>query len=162
MIMNEIEQIDVGEGAGDALLAGCLGLFPHVRLRVTGQCMSPEINEGETVLIASPSRHTPRVGEIVLARHANGLRLHRLVWKWPLCSRRLFWLTKADRARFCDPRIAPGAVLGTVVAVESAGAERAWGKARVRRAGRSFAEGLAAWSRVRFGRFGRFGLRGKS
>lgn len=151
MVMNQIEQVDVAEGVGDALLAECLEVFPHVRLRVTGQCMSPELKEGETVLIASPSLHKPRVGEIVLARHAGGLRLHRLVWKWPVFSRQLFWLTKADRSRLCDPRIAPGAVLGTVVAVEPVGAERAWGKARIRRAGRSFAQGLAAWSRARVG-----------
>lgn len=154
--MNRIEQVDVAEGVGDALLAGCLGMFPHVRLRVTGQCMSPELNEGETVLIASLSRHKPRCGEIVLARHADGLRLHRLVWKWSLFSRRLFWLTKADRSRFCDPRIAPGAVLGTVVAVESAGAARRLGRGRCHRTAQSFAEGLWNWSR------GRLGLEGQA
>ena len=151
MVMNEIEQVDVGRGVGDALLAGCVGLFPHVRLRVRGQCMSPEINEGERVLIVSTSLHTPRVGEVVLARHAEGLRLHRLVWKWPVLSGRLFWLTKADRSRFCDPRIAPGSVLGTVVAVESPGSVRRLGKGRLHRAAQSFAEGLWTWSRGRLG-----------
>lgn len=151
MVTTRIEQVDVAEEGGDALLAGCLGLFPHVRLRVTGQCMSPEINEGETVLIAAPSLHTPRVGEVVLARHANGLRLHRLVWKCPVFSRRLFWLTKADRSRFCDPRIASSAVLGTVVAVESAGVTRRLGRGRRQRTAQSFTEGLWTWSRGRLG-----------
>ncbi len=156
MASNRIEQFDTAEGIGDALLAGCLGLFPHVRLRVTGQCMSPDLNEGETALIASPSHHKPRVGEIVLARHADGLRLHRLVWKWPVLSGRSCWLTKADRSWSCDPRIEPGAVLGTVVAVEADGAARRIGRGRLARAARSFTEGLWTWSR------GRLGLEGQA
>jgi hypothetical protein len=76
--------------------------------------MEPALKAGEAVLLVSARSHRPRVGDVVLARHAAGLRLHRLVWAPPLAR----WRTKADRASAWDPGLRPRDVLGTVVAIE--------------------------------------------
>lgn len=98
----------------DAVARDCLSAFPSARLKVTGTCMAPVLREGETVVLTSPRDRRPRFGDVVLARIPHGLRLHRVVWGWPLPGRvRL----QADRGRLWDPSIEPGAVLATVIGV---------------------------------------------
>ena len=131
---------------GEELLRDCLASFPHVRLTVTGRCMEPALCDGEKVHLVGASRRRPRVGDVVLARQRDGLRLHRLVWGPPLVRSGAPWRTKADRGRLLDPPLAADAVLASVEAVEARPGTRP------RRPGRallSLARGIAA--RLRLG-----------
>ena len=125
----------------EAIVQTALELFPRVHLTVTGTCMVPALVPGRRVAIVSSARRRPLWGDIVLVRHPEGLRLHRLVWRWPFSRT---WLTKGDRAVLCDPRRTAGDVLGTVIALEERGARR--------RAFVSLVQGLRAWSWTRLGR----------
>jgi hypothetical protein len=78
--------------------------------------MEPALHAGEAVLIVPARTRRPRLGDVVLARHAVGLRLHRLVWAPPGAR----WRTKADRAGALDPALRSSDVLGSVVAVVGA------------------------------------------
>ena len=131
---------------GEELLRDCLGSFPHVRLTVTGRCMEPALRHGEKVHLVGAARRPPRVGDIVLARQKDGLRLHRLVWGPPLARARGAWRTRADRGLLLDPPLAATDVLASVDVVEDRPG------ARARRTGRallSLASALAA--RLRLG-----------
>jgi hypothetical protein len=109
----------VDEARADALLRGCLAEFPQARLTVTGACMTPALLPGDVAIVEAARGRRPRLGEIVLVRLAEGLRLHRLV---PGPRRRgSFRRTKADRAACWDHPFAPEDLLGTVVAVERGG-----------------------------------------
>jgi hypothetical protein len=126
---------------GEELLRECLASFPHVRLTVTGRCMEPALLHGEKVHLVGASRRRPRVGDVVLARQKEGLRLHRLVWGPPLAPSGSPWRTKADQGRRLDPPLAAADVLASVAAVEGRP------RSRPRRAGRallSLAGGIAA------------------
>jgi hypothetical protein len=103
---------------GEELLVDCLASFPHVRLTVTGSCMEPALAHGERVRLVSAARRRPRVGDVVLARQKQGLRLHRLVLGPPLVPVWVPWRTKADRGLLLDPPLAAGDVLATIVSVE--------------------------------------------
>jgi hypothetical protein len=103
---------------GEELLRECLASFPHVRLTVTGRCMEPAIAHGEKVRLVSAARQAPRVGDIVLARQKEGLRLHRLVFGPPLAPPFSSWRTKADRGLLLDPPLRAADVLASVVSVE--------------------------------------------
>ncbi len=138
-----------GAGTSEAVLRECLNTFPHIRMRVTGTCMVPDLHPGDTVSIASPDRRRPKWGKIVLVRHRDGLRLHRLVWRWPFASDRFPWLTKADRSVHCDPRVSSANLLGTVVQNEGASPAGRMGNARFRKTARSLAAGLIAWGQGR-------------
>jgi hypothetical protein len=129
----------------EELLRDSLAAFPHVRLTVTGHCMEPALLHGEKVRLVGATRRRPRVGDVVLARQAQGLRLHRLVWGPPF-ARGSAWRTKADRGRLLDPPLAADAVLASVEALEARPG------ARPRSALRAFvslARGIAA--RLRMG-----------
>ncbi len=136
--MAEIELAEVSTEVSEAVLADCLEAFPHVRLVVTGECMRPALGPGAAVLVARPALRSPRFGDVVLLRHPEGLRLHRLVWGPPLALRS--WRTKGDRSERWDPGISPGDVLGTVIAVEG----KAQAGRHVRVALRSLARALLA------------------
>lgn len=110
-----------GRGLAEAALRDCLADFPAVRFTVTGRCMDPVIRDGDRVVLAAPSRHPPRFGDIVLVRQEDGLRLHRLVWCPSLAGPRRSWRTRADRGDRLDPPFSSGDLLGSVVAVERAG-----------------------------------------
>jgi hypothetical protein len=139
------ETLEPPAATAEAILADCLRSFAHVRLTVTGECMGPALRPGDTVLVAEPSRRPPRFGDVVLFRHPEGLRLHRLVWAPPLAGIGSAWRTKGDRARRWDPHISSGDVLGTVIAVE--GRDSAAG---VPTALRSLAQALVASARDRW------------
>jgi len=121
----------------EEVLRDCLDSFPWVRLTVTGNCMLPALAEGAKVHLVGAARQRPRLGDVVLARGRDGLRLHRLVWGPPLALPGTRWRTKADRGRLLDPPLDSSDVLATVVAVEDRPDERA------RRPGK------AAWSLAR-------------
>jgi hypothetical protein len=142
-----IPSLDASDAFQDAVLRECLASFPHVRLTVTGDCMCPGLASGETVLLTAAAQRRPWLGDVVLVRQAEGLRLHRLVWGPPL-TRGGAWRTQADRGPIWDPRVRAEDVLATVVAVERAGRlERVGGfAAGLRLLGR----GLRAWARGRW------------
>jgi hypothetical protein len=126
---------------GEEVLRDCLASFPHVRLTVTGRCMEPALRHGERVILVDASRRRPRLGDVVLARQREALRLHRLVWGPPLARAGSPWRTKADRGLRLDPPLAAADVLASVAAVEGRPS------ARPRRAARallSLAGGIAA------------------
>jgi putative nucleotidyltransferase-like protein len=131
---------------GEEVLRECLASFPQVRLTVTGHCMEPALRHGDKVLLVGASRRRARLGDVVLARQREGLRLHRLVWGSPLAWPGSSWRTKADRGLRLDPPLAAADVLASVAGVEGRP------KARPRRAARallSLAGGIAA--RLRMG-----------
>jgi hypothetical protein len=115
-------QTPAGDGVevpfAEELLRDCLASFPHVRLTVTGRCMEPALAHGEKVHLVSAERRRPRVGDVVLARQKQGLRLHRLVFGPPLAPPGTRWRTKADRGRLLDPPLLAEDVLAKVVRVE--------------------------------------------
>jgi signal peptidase I len=80
--------------------------------------MRPSLRAGDRVVVRAASQRPPRVGDIVLARYASGVRLHRLVVGRSLRGLARGLRTKADRARFLDPPLPPSDLLGTVVACE--------------------------------------------
>jgi hypothetical protein len=96
------------------VLRDCLEGFSRLRLTVTGDCMRPALQPGDTVVLAPVRMVSPRFGDVVLLRHPAGLRLHRLIW----CPPRLRWRTKGDRAPFCDPAVRGADLLATVVSAE--------------------------------------------
>jgi Uncharacterised nucleotidyltransferase len=126
---------------GEELLRDCLAEFPHVRLTVTGRCMEPAIAHGEKVQLVSAARRRPRLGDVVLSRQKEGLRLHRLVFGPPLAPPGSRWRTKADRGRLLDPPLDAGDVLASIVSVDGRPAAR---PRRFLRALASLAGGLAA------------------
>jgi hypothetical protein len=109
------------EGLWNAALEDGLLAFPFVRLTVTGSCMAPALVEGDHSELVSTTRRHPLLGEIVLVRFKDGLRLHRLVWGPPFARARGPWRTRADRGIGLDPAIDPAQVLAVAVAVEGRG-----------------------------------------
>jgi len=138
-----------GAEVSEAILRECLETFPHIRMRVTGNCMIPDLCPGDTVSIVSRTRRLPRWGDIVLVRLGDGMRLHRLVWRWPFASERRLWLTKPDRSAVCDPRVSHADLLGIVVAIEGASPGRRSPDARLGKTLSSLVTGLVAWARIR-------------
>ncbi len=115
----QIDSIEVSQDLAETAFRDLLGAFPHIRFRVTGSCMAPDLGPGDAVHLVRPALKRPRFGDIVLRRQAEGLRLHRLVWNPPavIGAPR----TRADRALLWDPPLASGDVLGTVAWVEGKG-----------------------------------------
>lgn len=131
----------------DAILRDCLRAFPFVQLTVTGECMRPALLPGERVRLVSPDERPPRVGDVVLARHPEGLRLHRLVWGPPFALPGTLWRTQADRGALWDPALSPSDVLGTV---DDAGRmPRAGAFGRWITSLRSLLRGTRTWVRLR-------------
>ena len=137
--MSSLASVAWSEAASEAAVRDLLCDFPSVRLRVTGGCMGPEIVDGATVLLRRAQSVPPRVGDVVLARHPEGLRLHRLVWAPARAGRG--WRTQADRAVFFDPRLPREAILATVVEVQGRGGS----PRRVGRAVSSLLRSLLGW-----------------
>lgn len=111
----------------------CLDAAGAARLQVSGSCLEPRLLDGERVRLEPPAVRPPRFGDLVLAPHPDGLRLHRVVWPLPgLRSRRL--RTQADRSPCPDAALGPSAVLATVAGIERAGgwvaARDRWAAAR--------------------------------
>jgi hypothetical protein len=116
---HEVAAACVDDARAAALLRGCLAEFPQARLTVTGECMAPALLPGDVALLAPARLRRPRLGEVVLVRLAEGMRLHRLV---PGPRRHgSFRRTKADRSACWDPPFAASDLLGAVVGVERAG-----------------------------------------
>ncbi len=110
---SEILPFEAPAALSDALLRDVLATFRYARMRVTGECMRPTLLPGDVAIVASAERRPPRIGDVVLVRHAEGLRLHRLVLKW-----KGSWRTMGDRTTRLDASVGAGSILGTVAAVE--------------------------------------------
>ncbi|MBN2371471.1 MAG: S24/S26 family peptidase [Vicinamibacteria bacterium] len=98
-------------------LRQCLADFARVRLRVTGTCMRPVLAPGDDVELVSAARRHPFMGDVVLVRHAAGLRLHRLVWGPPFAGAHRAWRTASGRG-VVDAPLRSEDVLATVVSIE--------------------------------------------
>jgi len=109
-----IGTLEAGEAFAETVLRACLADFPLVRMRVTGDCMRPALEPGDSVLIASAARSPPRFGDVVLVLTPDGPRLHRLVWRAPGSA----WRRMGDRSPRWDAPLPAERVLGTLVAVE--------------------------------------------
>ena len=98
----------------------CLATSGHLRLRVTGASMLPEIQPGSYVLIRRtlPAEMTP--GDVVLARTENGVRLHRLVTIQGRGDEKR-WITRGDNHEKCDPPLASEQLLGVLTRIEESG-----------------------------------------
>jgi len=138
-------------GLAEAVLRDCLSSFPHIRMQVSGTCMTPELSPGDFVRITSPTRRPSRWGDIVLVRCLDGLRLHRLVFGWPRIANpsRGFIVTKADCCAEFDQPVPCGYLLGTVTLVEGRARERTQQGHRRWRTLESLLEGLMTWARYR-------------
>jgi hypothetical protein len=137
-----------------AVLQDCLETFPYVRLSVTGRCMMPALCPGDAVTIAPRTRRTPRWGDIVLVRQPDGMRLHRLVWRWPSAFGNARWLTKADRSAEWDPPADPRSILGTMIQIEAPAGTPPRRTARAIATLESLLVGFLTWVRIRLGRRG--------
>jgi Peptidase S24-like len=99
------------------LLQDYLVAFRSLCLRVTGNCMMPALRPGDLVEVVPPQDRPARLGDIVLFRHPDGLRLHRLVLGPP--RQGSFRRLKADRAGHWDPPVPAASILGTVHAIQT-------------------------------------------
>jgi len=116
--MPEIEPIEVSAELRDEILRGCADSRTSFTIKVTGECMVPNLNPGETVRLAPSAVRPPRLGDIVLIRQSKGLRLHRLIWRPLFAKSGSRWRTMADRAITWDPGAALDDLIAAVVAVE--------------------------------------------
>jgi hypothetical protein len=113
-----VPEVEATDDQTRLLLQDYLVTFRRLCLRVTGNCMMPALRPGDLVEVLPPQDGSPRLGDIVLFRHPDGLRLHRLVLGPP--RQGSFRRLKADRAGHWDPPVAPASFLGTVTAVQAA------------------------------------------
>jgi hypothetical protein len=116
---------------GDLLLRG----YP-VRFRAEGRSMFPAIRDGQMITVEPIGRRPVRIGDVVLYRHGRAAIAHRVVRVRSSAGGIVELLLRGDAAGACDAPVAPGQVLGRVVAVERAGSA-------VRRGVMS-----GAWSRI--------------
>src|SRR6185503_17271165 len=70
-------------------------------------------------MLTSSERVAPRLGDVVLAAHADGLRLHRVVWASATRLR-----TKGDRSPRWDPLLPRAEILATVIVASETGRQR--------------------------------------
>ncbi len=130
---------DVADGAMElARLEACVRGFGRTQIQVTGGCMRPVLPAGTRVGLQTACLRPPRLGDIVLVRTKDGVRLHRVVWKLPF---RRSLRTKGDQAARWDPPVEPCDVMATVVSSDS---EIAPGNGRWWRTFRSLARLLHA------------------
>ena len=92
----------------------CLRLDPWgALLTVSGTCMEPALMEGSKIKLRAPTRPL-RVGDVVLLRMAEGLRLHRVLLRFGDRIR-----TKGDRGTYLDPSASSSAVIAVWETSES-------------------------------------------
>ncbi len=83
-----------------------------VFLRVTGNCMSPILNDQDRVLVRWQPDY--RTGDILVVRLGNGhLVCHRLVGKY-FRNRQRHFLTKPDNGRCPDAAVVSRMILGKI------------------------------------------------
>ncbi len=98
-----------------ALVKSALRSGSSVRLRVFGSSMLPSLWPGDVVAVERPSDIRFSAGDIALALHESGFRLHRLVAVGEQC------VTRGDALPQDDPPVDFNDLLGRVVSVERNG-----------------------------------------
>ncbi len=86
-----------------------------VRVKITGECMSPLIRKGDWVLV-NAGQTRPVNGQILCIQKDEKVIVHRL-----LEARPEDMITKGDRSATFDSPTQPSSVIGIVVAVERNG-----------------------------------------
>ncbi len=83
-----------------------------LRLKVSGQCMSPLVNEGDFVEVSQARLYWP--GDVIAFRTPDGrLLLHRLIGYWRH-SHRLGLVTQGDTCSSCEASFGFDRVIGRV------------------------------------------------
>jgi signal peptidase I len=95
----------------------CLAGAGRLRLRVTGASMLPAIASGSYVLIRRCAAAEVMPGDVVLAKTADGVRLHRLI-EIRGYGTDAWWITRGDNNGYCDPPLSHADVLGVLTSVE--------------------------------------------
>jgi signal peptidase I len=95
----------------------CLAATGRLRLRVTGSSMLPAIPSGSCVAIRRADPAGLAVGSVILARTADGVRLHRLI-EIRGCGADALWITRGDNNEQCDPPLGAGQLLGVLTHIE--------------------------------------------
>jgi uncharacterized repeat protein (TIGR01451 family) len=96
----------------EQLSRGLLASGHEVRFQARGRSMLPLIRDGETLRVESVATAMLRVGDIVVAKTAHGLRAHRLIFA---DLARDCFLTRGDAGQESDPPIRAEQILGRVV-----------------------------------------------
>jgi uncharacterized repeat protein (TIGR01451 family) len=96
----------------EQLSRGLLASGHQIRFQARGRSMLPLIRDGETLRVEGVAAKRLRVGDIVVAKTARGLRAHRLIFKDLV---RDCFLTRGDAGQESDPPIRAQQILGRVV-----------------------------------------------
>ncbi|MFY9561900.1 MAG: C25 family cysteine peptidase, partial [Terriglobales bacterium] len=124
----------------EQLSRGLLASGHQVRFQARGRSMLPLIRDGETVRVEGVAAALLRVGDIVVARTAHGLRAHRLIFA---DLARDCFLTRGDAGQESDPPICAGQILGRVVL-----STRAHLRARIHLAAQRMVRQGMRWRRI--------------
>jgi len=90
-----------------------------VRVRVTGNSMTPFIRSGDVVVLKRVSWIRLSVGDIVFFKHPDGRSLlHRLIRIFPGTDNNLFFQTQGDNRIRCDTQIPESNLAGKVFIIE--------------------------------------------
>jgi uncharacterized repeat protein (TIGR01451 family) len=119
---------------------GLLASGHEVRFQARGRSMLPVIRDGETLRVESVATAMLRVGDIVVAKTAHGLRAHRLIFA---DLARDCFLTRGDAGQESDPPIRAEQILGRVVL-----GSRAHLRARVHSVAQGMIRRGARWRRI--------------
>ena len=124
----------------EQLSRGLLASGHEVRFQARGRSMLPLIRDGETLRVESVAAARLRVGDIVVAKTAHGLRAHRLIFA---DLARDCFLTRGDAGQESDPPIRAEQILGRVVF-----GSRAHLRARVHFVAQGMIRRGARWRRI--------------
>lgn len=101
------------------LLRDILKSGSTLRIRVTGDSMSPFLSGGETLSIRKVSASTLRLGDLIFFRSREGFTvLHRIVRKKRTCQNSYIFQTKGDALRGMDSPVCADDIIGKVCTVE--------------------------------------------
>ena len=95
----------------------CLAYAGHLTLCATGLSMMPRIRPGSRVRIRRAHAGELTPGDVILARTAEGIRLHRLVSVGAQNSQPV-WITRGDNHPHCDPPLVREQILGVMTHVQ--------------------------------------------
>jgi signal peptidase I len=93
----------------------------HVRFSAAGTSMQPTIANGDAITVAPVAVADLQRGDIVLYRSEQRVIAHRVVDISATGSEIAAFLLRGDAKAACDGPVAPGQILGKVIAIERRG-----------------------------------------